>query len=109
MLRNQAWRRFEILDRHFLHTKPTLNPPPVIVAHPRTSLINEKVRIQLQGLVPNQTVRLLAKLEENNVKFESTAVYRANAAGDIDLEYDASLGGSYTGKHYNNYLHFLIR
>ena len=100
-----ATRRLRILRSHtcacnlaqgLLHQKADVTPPEIVVT-PRTSLISEKVRIQLHGLEPNQMVRLVANVEENSVKFESCAVFRASPSGDIDLDRDASLDGTYTG------------
>ena len=96
MMRTTA-RRLKTIGRHFLQTTAALNASPHIVVTPKTSLLNETVRIQLHGLEPNQIVQLVAKLVENNVKFESSAVYRASPKGDIDLDRDASLAGTYTG------------
>ena len=100
-----ATRRLRILRSHtcagnlaqgLLHQKAESTSPEIVVT-PRTSLISEKVRIQLHGLESNQMVRLEANVEENNVKFESSAVFRASPSGDIDLDRDASLDGTYTG------------
>ena len=100
-----ATRRLRILRSHtcagnlaqgLLHQKADVTSPEIVVT-PRTSLISEKVRIRLHGLEPNQMVRLVANVEENSVKFESTAVFRASPSGDIDLDRDASLDGTYTG------------
>lgn len=92
MMRTTA-RRLRVLGKHFLQSSVT----PNLAVTPRTSLIDETVRISLSGLEPNQIVRLVAQVVENNVKFESQGVFRANSDGVVDLDSAASLAGSYTG------------
>ena len=94
MMRTTA-RRLRVLGKHFLQSSVT----PNLAVSPRTSLIDETVRISLSGLEPNQIVRLVAQVVENNVKFESQGVFRASSDGVVDLDSAASLAGSYTGKY----------
>ena len=98
MMRTTA-RRLRVLGKHFLQSSVTPNLSPNLAVSPRTSLIDETVRISLSGLEPNQIVRLVAQVVENNVKFESQGVFRASSDGVVDLDSAASLAGSYTGKY----------
>ena len=100
-----ASTRLKILESHLVSAiTNAIEATPHIVATPRTSLLDEKVGIQIQGLEPNQIVRLVMHMIENKVKFESSGVFRANATGDIDLDLDASLAGTYTGTHNLSYI-----
>ena len=92
-----AVRRLCVVRCHLASAASRVHSAPDIVVTPRTSLIDEKVHIHLRGLQPNQIVRLVANVKENNVKFESSAVFMADQTGAIDLEKDASLAGTYTG------------
>ena len=99
-MNSTASTRLKILESNLVSaTTNAIEATPHIVATPRTSLLDEKVSIQIQGLGPNQIVRLVMHMVENKVKFESSGVFRANATGDIDLDLDASLAGTYTGTH----------
>ncbi|MEQ2163434.1 hypothetical protein GOODEAATRI_030126 [Goodea atripinnis] len=61
-------------------------------------LFDEPVQVKVAGLRPKQVVTMRAtSTDEKGVVFSSTATYRANNSGDIDLIRDASLSGSYVG------------
>ena len=108
-MNSTASTRLKILESHLASaTTNAIDATPHIVATPRTSLLDEKVSIQIQGLEAKQIVRLVMHMIENKVKFESIGVFRANATGDIDLDLDASLAGTYTGTHYLSNIPFTI-
>ncbi|MED6236852.1 hypothetical protein ATANTOWER_015149 [Ataeniobius toweri] len=61
-------------------------------------LFDESVQVKVAGMRPRQVVTMRAtSTDEKGVVFSSTATYRANNSGDIDLIRDASLSGSYVG------------
>ena len=95
-------RRFNTLRSHLVNATAGLHTSPNLVITPKTSLIDQKVHIRLKGLEPNQMIRLVAKVRENNINFQSNCLLRASDGGEIDLNNDASLGGTYTGKFGRN-------
>uniref|UniRef100_A0A3Q0TF79 Acyl-coenzyme A thioesterase 1-like n=1 Tax=Amphilophus citrinellus TaxID=61819 RepID=A0A3Q0TF79_AMPCI len=61
-------------------------------------LFDEPIQVKVTGLSPRQVVTMRARLiDEKGAVFSSLATYRANGSGEIDLDRDASLGGSYVG------------
>ncbi|XP_006015541.1 bile acid-CoA:amino acid N-acyltransferase [Alligator sinensis] len=65
---------------------------------PRTSLVDEPVKIHVSGLAPSELVTLQASLtDDKGVLFQSRAFYRSDEAGEVDLEHTAALGGDYVG------------
>uniref|UniRef100_M3ZH77 Acyl-coenzyme A thioesterase 1-like n=1 Tax=Xiphophorus maculatus TaxID=8083 RepID=M3ZH77_XIPMA len=61
-------------------------------------LFDEPVQVKVAGLRSKQLVTLRARsTDEKGVVFNSSASYRADGRGDIDLNRDASLSGSYVG------------
>ncbi|XP_027876316.1 acyl-coenzyme A thioesterase 2, mitochondrial-like isoform X1 [Xiphophorus couchianus] len=61
-------------------------------------LFDEPVQVKVAGLRSNQLVTLRARsTDERGVVFNSSASYRADGSGEIDLNRDASLSGSYVG------------
>ncbi|KFO19067.1 Bile acid-CoA:amino acid N-acyltransferase [Fukomys damarensis] len=71
-----------------------------LMATPLSALAGEPVHIRVTGLSPFKVVSLQASLshEKGNL-FCSQAYYKANEAGEVDLERDAALGGDYAGVH----------
>lgn len=71
-----------------------------LIATPSNALADEPVSIRVIGLPPSQivTIRATLKDEKENV-FQSKAFYKANEAGEVDLEQASSLGGDYVGIH----------
>uniref|UniRef100_A0A8C9PGK3 Uncharacterized protein n=1 Tax=Spermophilus dauricus TaxID=99837 RepID=A0A8C9PGK3_SPEDA len=66
----------------------------------QNGLADELVHIQVTGLPPSQMVALKASLkDEKGNLFRSKAFYRANEAGEVDVERDPALGGDYIGVH----------
>ncbi|XP_060939755.1 acyl-coenzyme A thioesterase 1-like [Limanda limanda] len=61
-------------------------------------LFDEPLHVTVAGLRSQQVVSLRARAtDEKGLEFSSTATYRADGSGDIDLGRDPSLGGSYLG------------
>lgn len=94
-----AVRRLQSIQNHIMKasTRAGLHSSPNLVVTPTTSLVDQKVHIRLHGLEPNQMIRLVARVRENSIWFESSGLFRASDAGEVDLNRDPSLGGTYTG------------
>ncbi|KAG7236617.1 hypothetical protein INR49_000741 [Caranx melampygus] len=61
-------------------------------------LFDEPVKVKVSGLRSRQVVALRARsTDERGVEFSSSATYRADEGGEIDLDRDPSLSGSYDG------------
>ncbi|XP_070775675.1 acyl-coenzyme A thioesterase 5-like [Enoplosus armatus] len=61
-------------------------------------LFDEPVQVKVAGLRSRQVVTMRARsTDEKGVVFSSTATYRADGSGEIDLDRDPSLSGSYVG------------
>ncbi|XP_045903675.1 acyl-coenzyme A thioesterase 1-like isoform X1 [Micropterus dolomieu] len=59
---------------------------------------DEPVQVQVAGLRSRQVVTMKARsTDEKGVVFSSSAIYRADGSGEIDLKRDPSLSGSYVG------------
>ncbi|KAK7477483.1 hypothetical protein BaRGS_00031307 [Batillaria attramentaria] len=75
--------------------------PDLIQVTPRVSLFDEKVHIRVQGLPSNAKVTLSAATQQEwrrePVLFASCSHHVATETGEVDLNTNRSLGGSYTG------------
>ncbi|KAM9349539.1 acyl-coenzyme A thioesterase 2, mitochondrial-like [Symphorus nematophorus] len=61
-------------------------------------LFDEPVQVKVAGLRSRQVVTMRARAtDEKGVAFSSSATYRADGSGEIDLDRDPSLSGSYVG------------
>ncbi|KAK5606840.1 hypothetical protein CRENBAI_014977 [Crenichthys baileyi] len=61
-------------------------------------LFDEPIVVKIDGLRSKQVVTIRARTtDERGMLFSSSAAYRADAGGEIDLSRDPSIGGSYTG------------
>ncbi|XP_073332935.1 acyl-coenzyme A thioesterase 1-like isoform X2 [Pagrus major] len=61
-------------------------------------LFDEPVQVKVGGLRSGQLVTMRAtSIDERGVVFSSSATYRADGNGEIDLDRDPSLSGSYVG------------
>ncbi|KAM4605187.1 acyl-coenzyme A thioesterase 3-like [Polymixia lowei] len=61
-------------------------------------LFDDPIQVKVAGLRSGQLVTMKARsTDEKGVLFRSSATYRADGNGEIDLERDSSLGGSYHG------------
>jgi dienelactone hydrolase len=78
-------------------------PIPVISIQPSEALIDQPVSIRLSGFEPNQEVTLRATtmgtafpdLSDTGKVLESSATFRTDAQGSVDLDKQAPLSGSY--------------
>ncbi|CAK6965637.1 Hypothetical predicted protein [Scomber scombrus] len=61
-------------------------------------LFDEPVQVKVTGLRSRQVVTMKARsTDDKGVVFSSSATYRADGRGEVDLERDASLSGAYNG------------
>lgn len=61
-------------------------------------LFDEPIQLKVSGLLSRQVVTMRARsTDEKGVVFSSSATYRADGSGEIDLNRDPSLSGSYVG------------
>lgn len=77
---------------------PTPTPQPQIDVRPATPLVDEAVAIHLTGFMPQQEMTLhLRTTDDAGIDWESSALFRTDARGAIDVATQAPLSGSYTG------------
>ncbi|TRY56952.1 hypothetical protein DNTS_023885 [Danionella cerebrum] len=58
----------------------------------------DPVQVTVRGLNPHQRVKLRSKItDDNGLVFNASATYQADDYGQIDMNRDPSLGGSFTG------------
>ncbi|XP_010764226.1 acyl-coenzyme A thioesterase 3-like [Notothenia coriiceps] len=61
-------------------------------------MFDEPVHVKVAGLRSRQVVTLRARAtDEKGVMFSSMATYKADGSGEVDLQRDPSLSGTYTG------------
>ncbi|XP_062285185.1 acyl-coenzyme A thioesterase 1-like [Scomber scombrus] len=61
-------------------------------------LFDDPVQVKVTGLRSRQVVTMKARsMDDKGVEFSSSATYRANGSGEVDLERDPSLSGPYNG------------
>ena len=69
-----------------------------ISVEPKSGLVDDKVKILVNGLESKQNVTLQARIaSEKGEVFESYAHYIADKDGGVDVSCDSSLGGFYRG------------
>ena len=91
-----ASQRLLVLKRH-LKTSACLGSSPSITVTPSSALVDQKVDIVVKGLNPGRMVTVVATVQENNAKFESRAVFKANESGMVLNRSTPSTAGTYTG------------
>ena len=65
---------------------------------PVHSYFDEPVQVIVRGLLPKQTVNLIARVKDDkDIIFQGSAVHQATENGEVDLNCSPSLGGTYTG------------
>lgn len=86
-----------------------MQSPPVKAPHVRESkiqfelppngaFIDEDIRIRLNGLAPHQKVRIRAITDDDeNRRWSSEAIFRADAHGEVDPATHESIAGTYRG------------
>ncbi|XP_010892505.2 acyl-coenzyme A thioesterase 1-like [Esox lucius] len=68
-----------------------------LLPNPRC-FFDEQVHVKVDGLSPHQKVELKSMVKDDKgVIFKASALYAADATGQVDLCRSPSLGGSYTG------------
>jgi dienelactone hydrolase len=73
-------------------------PGATVTVTPRTSMADQPVQIRVAGLAGGQRATVqVSSTDAAGVRWQASAVYRADAAGDIDLNSAAVLSGSYSG------------
>lgn len=61
-------------------------------------LFDKLVQVKVEGLTPHKPVELRSKLvDDKGVTFKASALYKADASGQVDVCRAPSLKGSYTG------------
>ncbi|KAL3055618.1 hypothetical protein OYC64_018315 [Pagothenia borchgrevinki] len=61
-------------------------------------MFDEPLQVKVAGLRSRQVVTLRARAtDEKGVMFSSMATYEADGSGEVDLQRDPSLSGTYTG------------
>jgi dienelactone hydrolase len=83
---------------------PTAAPVPAISIQPSEAFIDEPVSIRISGFEPNQEVTIKASTVgtafpdpiDKGIVRESQATFKTDAKGEVDLEKQAPLSGSYT-------------
>ncbi|RXM32052.1 Acyl-coenzyme A thioesterase 1 [Acipenser ruthenus] len=88
-----------LFPRYCLSTAAACHSPVRVRLLPSPKcLFDEPVQVKVEGLSPNQEVVLRAKLtDEKGELFQSSAAYRADGIGEIDLSRSPALGGSFSG------------
>ncbi|PAV28603.1 hypothetical protein CIL05_15000 [Virgibacillus profundi] len=71
---------------------------PQFTVTPENALVDEMIRIQLTGCIPNKAVTIYAEMnDEANRTFTSYAVFEADDNGTVDISNQKPLTGSYDG------------
>ncbi|XP_037643785.1 acyl-coenzyme A thioesterase 5-like [Sebastes umbrosus] len=61
-------------------------------------MFDDPIQVKVAGLRSRQVITMRARsTDEKGVVFSSSATYKADGSGEIDLQREPSLGGSYTG------------
>jgi dienelactone hydrolase len=69
---------------------------PLLEVRPRASLVDAPVSIRLTGLLPGQTVTVRTQMRDDaGENWSSSAVFRADAQGQVDVATQKPLAGSY--------------
>ncbi|HXC81377.1 MAG TPA: acyl-CoA thioesterase/bile acid-CoA:amino acid N-acyltransferase family protein [Trebonia sp.] len=72
--------------------------PVSVAVQPGSSLADQAVRVDISGLGAGELVNVqLSSTDAGGVPWQSSAVYRADAGGDVDLGTAAAISGSYHG------------
>ncbi len=72
-------------------------PKPSISIQPPAALIDQPTSIRISGFTPGQQVILRATCILSGYTFESAATFQVDSSGEVDLDKQAPLSGSYTG------------
>lgn len=66
---------------------------------PENPLIDDKLTITLNGLNPNQKVTIATSVLENRTFFASSAYFISDREGNVYVDKQPSLGGTYKGPY----------
>lgn len=73
-------------------------PAAKVTVQPQMSVADQPAQIRVTGLAGGQRATVqVSSADAEGVRWQSSAVYRADAAGDIDLSSAPALSGSYSG------------
>ncbi|XP_030846846.1 bile acid-CoA:amino acid N-acyltransferase-like [Strongylocentrotus purpuratus] len=74
-------------------------PGPALQVNPRCGLADDLLDVRASGLLPGQLVQLQAEVESEcqRFRFQSVAMFQADAKGQVIVSQHASLGGTYEG------------
>jgi len=73
-------------------------PAAKVTVQPQMSVADQPVQIRVTGLADGQQATVqISSTDAAGVRWQSSAVYRADAAGDIDVSSAQALSGSYSG------------
>jgi dienelactone hydrolase len=76
---------------------PTISGNPVIEITANPAFVDEEVRIELRGMRAGARVVVSAETEDDDQRtWKSEAEFIADAAGEVKISQEKSLGGSYT-------------
>lgn len=97
----QITRQSAHIKTCYLHSSG-LSISGVIQISPSISLFDQNILVKLQSLPRNAKVTLFARVEQDwrrsPAVFASCSHHVTSDSGCVDLEKDASMGGTYTGK-----------
>ncbi|KAL4233224.1 hypothetical protein ACF0H5_007908 [Mactra antiquata] len=96
----QSLRRLSVLKNHLSYNPRwcflSTGSPSVSVS-PQVGLVDECVKIKLNGLEAKQDITIVAKVIENGVEFESRCVYTSDEEGKVDNYTSSSIAGTFLG------------
>jgi len=75
---------------------PTVSPQPRIDISPISALVDTPVTLQLTGFPPQQDVSLAATVSSTAGAYRSSALFRSDAQGMVDVSTQAPLSGTYS-------------
>ncbi len=78
-----------------VQVSPTVRPQPRIDVSPSTALVDAPVSLRLAGLPPQQEVMLAASVSFTAGTYRSSALFRSDAQGLVDVATQAPLSGTY--------------
>lgn len=74
---------------------PAVTPQPLINISPIAALVDAPITLRLTGLSPQQDVSLAATVSFNAGAYRSSAMFRSDAQGVVDVATQAPLSGTY--------------
>lgn len=74
---------------------PTVSPQPQFTISPISALVDAPVTLRLAGFPPQQEVSLAATVSSTTDAYHSSALFRSDAQGAVDVATQAPLSGAY--------------